>query len=92
MQNGREADLGTEMLGISGNGLECLGRGQLLPPAPQQQVASATQESAMPAPEPEACGTEDEWQPTCPECGGAMGIAETLPKAAPIRSPRIDTS
>ena len=65
---------------------------QLLPPAPQQRVASAIKENATPTPRPEACSTEDEWQPTCPECGGVMGIAETLPKAAPVRSPRIDTS
>lgn len=70
---------------------------QLLPaaPQPQQQVVPATQDGATPTAGPEdlsACTTEDEWQPTCPECGGVMEIVETLPKAGPDRSLRIDTS
>jgi hypothetical protein len=67
---------------------------QLLPAGtqPQQQIVPATQESATPPPEPEACTAEDEWQPTCPGCGAAMHIVEALPKVAAVRSPGIDTS
>jgi hypothetical protein len=68
---------------------------QLLPPAPQQQVASAPQDAAAMATEPEhaaAPTTDDECQPTCPECGGEMEIVETLAKAPSRSAPRIDTS
>src|ERR1700740_149102 len=68
---------------------------QLLPPAPQQQVVSVTQDAvtATIAPEdPAVSVTEDVWQPTCPECGGEMQIVETLPKARRNRVPPIDTS
>jgi hypothetical protein len=66
---------------------------QLLPAAPQpKQEARQCQVGATPTLEPETCAAQDEWQPTCPGCGGAMQIVETLPKAAPVRSPRIDTS
>ena len=70
---------------------------ELLPPAPQPQpqVVPATQDDATATLEPEctaACSTEDEWQPTCPECGGVMGIVETLTKPRPASPARIDTS
>jgi hypothetical protein len=35
---------------------------------------------------------EEEWQPTCTECGGEMQIIEALPKAPRPSAPRIDTS
>ena len=69
---------------------------QLLPAASQaqQQLVPTTEESTAPtpAPEPSTTETEDEWQPTCPECGEVMEIVETLPIAARVQSPRIDTS
>jgi hypothetical protein len=68
---------------------------QLLPPAPQQQVASAPPDATAIAIEPEhaaAPTNNDECQPTCPECGGEMEIAETLAKAPSRSAPRIDTS
>jgi len=36
--------------------------------------------------------SEDEWQPTCPECGGEMEIVETLAKARRNGGPQIDMS
>jgi hypothetical protein len=68
---------------------------ELLPPAPQQQVVPATQDAAtaMIAPEGDAMTTDDnEWQSTCPECGGEMEIVETLAKAPGCSASRIDTS
>jgi hypothetical protein len=70
---------------------------ELLPPAPQpqQQVVPASQEGATPTLEPEdlaACTTEDDWQPTCPECGGVMVIVKTLARVPRHSAPRIDTS
>jgi hypothetical protein len=69
---------------------------QLLPPAPQQQAASAPLTDATAA-EPECAAaptttTDDECQPTCPECGGEMEIVETLAKAPCHSAPRINTS
>ena len=68
---------------------------ELLPAAAQQQVPSAPQ-AADPATieleTAEASATDDEWQPTCSECGGEMEIVETLPKPHPDAAPRIDTS
>jgi hypothetical protein len=64
---------------------------ELLPP-PKQQVASAPQDTAAMATEPEhaaAPTTGDECQPSCPECGGEMEIVETLAKAP---RPSADTS
>jgi hypothetical protein len=68
---------------------------ELLPPAPQQQVVPATQDAAtaMIAPDGDAVTTDDnEWQLTCPECGGEMEIVETLAKAPGCSASRIDTS
>jgi len=68
---------------------------ELLTAAAQQQVPSAPQ-GADPATieleAAEASAADDEWQPTCPDCGGVMEIIETLPKARPDTTPRIDTS
>jgi Zn finger protein HypA/HybF involved in hydrogenase expression len=68
---------------------------QLLTPAPQLQGVPVTQDTVtatIAAEDPAASVTEDEWQPTCPECGGEMQIVETLPKARRNGVPRIDTS
>jgi hypothetical protein len=69
---------------------------QLLPAALQHQVAPRKQETDVATIEPECAGTpvtdDDEWQPTCPECGGEMEIVETLAKAPRRTAPRIDTS
>jgi hypothetical protein len=70
---------------------------KLLPVAPQQQVVSTPQDAARATIEPEceqASVTDDEWQPTCPECGGEMEIVERLAKVArhSASAPRIDTS
>jgi hypothetical protein len=68
---------------------------QLLPPDPPQQVVPVTQEAATATIGPEglaASATDDECQPTCPECGGEMEIVETLPKARRNSVPLIDTS
>jgi hypothetical protein len=68
---------------------------ELLPPTPQQHVVPATQDAATAriAPDGDAePATDDECQPTCPECGGAMEIVETLAKAPRRSAPRIDTS
>jgi hypothetical protein len=66
---------------------------ELLPPAPQQQVAFTPQDAAEMATEPAAAPTTDDaCQPTCPECGGEMEIVEKLAKAPRRGAPRIDTS
>lgn len=68
---------------------------ELLPAVAQQQVVPAPQGAATAMLEPEcasASNTDDEWQPTCPDCGGAMEIVEMLPKARPDSALRIDTS
>lgn len=68
---------------------------ELLLTRPQQQVVSPTQDTHTAAIEPECAAAPiggDEWQPACPECGREMEIAETLPKARPYSSPRLDTS
>jgi Putative transposase/Transposase zinc-binding domain len=68
---------------------------ELLPPTPQQQVASTPHEAAERATEPECAAAptaDDECQQTCPECGGEMEIVETLAKAPRRSAPRIDTS
>ena len=67
---------------------------ELLPPAPQQGE-STPQDAAEMATQPECAATpttDDECQPTCPECGGEMEIVETLAKAPRRGAPRIDTS
>ena len=80
----------------NGNRQAKLGRiRELLPAAPQQQVVPATQDAATAPLEPEcasAASTDEEWRPTCPECGGVMEIVETLAKAPRHSPPRIDTS
>jgi hypothetical protein len=78
----------------NGNRAEKLARIRgLLPPAPQQQVVTATQNAATSIEaEAVASATDDEWQPACPECGGEMKIVETLAKAPCRSAPRIDTS
>jgi hypothetical protein len=64
---------------------------KLLPP--QQQVVTQGDATATIGPEDLAASTtDDDWQPTCPDCGGVMEIIETLPKARPDTAPRIDTS
>jgi Putative transposase/Transposase zinc-binding domain len=68
---------------------------QLLPPRPQQQVMQVIQGAATATIGPEdlaASTTDDEWQPTCPECGGELEIVEALPKAHRNGVARIDTS
>jgi Putative transposase/Transposase zinc-binding domain len=68
---------------------------ELLPPTPQQQVASTPHEAAERATEPECAAAptaDEECQQTCPECGGEMEIVETLAKAPRRSAPRIDTS
>jgi hypothetical protein len=68
---------------------------ELLPAAPQQQqVASAPQDADTATIEGDGAAptTDDEWQPTCPECGTTMEIVEVLPKAPRCSAPRIDTS
>jgi hypothetical protein len=68
---------------------------QLLPPAAQQQVVPVTQGAGTATLGPDnlaASATDDEWQPTCPECGGEMKIVEALPKARRNDVARIDTS
>jgi Putative transposase/Transposase zinc-binding domain len=68
---------------------------ELLPAAPrQQQGASASRDADTATIEADAAAptTDDEWQPTCPECGGTMEIAEALPKTPRRSAPRIDTS
>jgi hypothetical protein len=67
---------------------------ELLPAAPQQQVATAIQNAAASTIEAEAAAStvDDEWQPACPQCGGVMEIVETLTKVRPDSPPRIDTS
>jgi len=71
---------------------------QLLPPAPQDEVAPAPQETNTVTTEPECTATpssdddDDEQQRACPECGGEMEIIETLPKAARPSAHCIDTS
>jgi Putative transposase/Transposase zinc-binding domain len=68
----------------------------LLPPPapPQQELVPATQNAATSTIEAEAAAstTDGEWHPACPECGGVMEIIETLPKARPDSTHRIDTS
>jgi hypothetical protein len=68
---------------------------ELLPPAPQQRIASAPQDAAERATEPGCAAaptTDDVCQLTCPECGGEMEIVEKLAKAPRRGAPRIDTS
>jgi Putative transposase/Transposase zinc-binding domain len=68
---------------------------ELIPPVPQQQVASTAQDTAEMPTEPECVAaptSEDACQPTCPECGGEMEIVETLAKAPRRSAPPIDTS
>jgi hypothetical protein len=79
----------------NGNRQAKLGRiRELLPAAARQQCGVAIQNPTTSTNEAEAAAstTEDEWQPACPDCGALMQIAETLPKARPPSSPRIDTS
>ena len=57
---------------------------ELLPPPPQQQGEPTPQDAPEVAAQPECAETpttDDECQPTCPECGGEMEIVETLAKA-----------
>lgn len=68
---------------------------QLLPAAPQAQVMSAPRDPDTATLEPEcpaASTAGDDWQPSCPECGGAMEMIETLPKAPCRSASRIDSS
>jgi len=68
---------------------------ELLPAVPRRHGVPATQDAATGTGETEcaAASTSDEdWQPTCPACGGEMEILETLPKARIRSAPRIDTS
>lgn len=68
---------------------------QLLPSPTPQELASSTQhaDTATIGPEGAAAPTTgDNWQPSCPECGGEMEVVGTLPKILRISAPRIDTS
>jgi hypothetical protein len=74
----------------NGNRQAKLGRiRELLPAVAQQQVVPATQGAATAMLEPKcawASNTDDERQPTCPDCGEVMEIVEMLPKARPDTS------
>jgi len=68
---------------------------QLLPPTPQLQVMHVAQGAATATVGPEdlaAPATDDEWLPTCPECGSEMEFVELLRKAHRNGLARIDTS
>jgi len=67
---------------------------ELLPPVAQHQEPPATQNAAATPDETEvaAATADDEWEPTCPECGGVMEIVERLEKTPRHSAPQIDTS
>ena len=60
---------------------------ELLPAAPEQHQVASTPQGAD-----AATAADEEWQPTCHECGGEMEIIETLAKAPRRNAPQIDTS
>ena len=68
---------------------------ELLPPALLHPVVSAPGDTNTATLQPEGAApttADDEWQPTCPECGCHMEIVEELPKARRDSAHWIDTS
>src|SRR5215467_1812557 len=68
---------------------------ELLPPALLHPVVSAPGDTNTATLQPEGAApttADDQWQPTCPECGCHMEIVEELPKARRDTAHWIDTS
>jgi hypothetical protein len=67
---------------------------QLLPPASQNPPVSIPRDTEAVTIEPDGAASpaDENGQPACPECGGAMEITQTLPRATRCGSRRIDSS